>query len=118
MSVLHSITVTNPDTPKLQRRKHQRTLDQMKRDFKKFKQAGKKKIQKTAKLFNNVIRKTIVEVKLERVAPPYLHILLGILNKHYDLLENECHSLDEQIAKAVAKSDVIMDVHRERRSRQ
>ena len=34
--------------------------------------------------------------------PPYLHILLGIVKRHHDMLEKECHSIDLQIADVLA----------------
>ena len=36
------------------------------------------------------------------VCPPYLHILLGIVKLHHDLLETECHKLDLQIGERLA----------------
>ena len=37
-----------------------------------------------------------------QICPPYLHILLGIVKKHHDLMELECHNLDELVAVDVA----------------
>lgn len=78
-----------------------RTLTQIKRDYQRHSRSGKKK--STAKLFNNVIRKPLVELELEQVAPPYLHILLGIVKKHHVMLEDECHALDVRLAKSLAR---------------
>ena len=79
----------------------QRSLCQIKRDYSKYKHAGKQK--SNAKMFNNVIRKPILDIELEQVVPPYLHILLGVVKKHHDLLEADCHSLDKEIAKKSSK---------------
>ena len=85
----------------------QRSLTEIRQDYRRYVGSGKK--QTTAKLHNNVIRKPIVEVDLNQVAPPYLHILLGVVKKHHDLLERDCHSLDQQIAKVMAQSDAKID---------
>ena len=37
--------------------------------------------------------------------PSFLHIVLGIVKKHGDLLEAACHGLDKQIAKEHAEED-------------
>ena len=63
----------------------QRTLLQMQADYKKFRRTGKKK--QKAKMYNNVIRKYVMNIDLDHVCPPYLHILLGVVKKHHDLLE-------------------------------
>ena len=34
----------------------------------------------------------------DHICPPYLHILLGIVICHHDMLEKECHSIDLEIA--------------------
>ena len=60
--------------------------------------------KKIAKLYNNAIRRPLVNIELDHVAPPYLHILLGITKKHHDLLEDECHSLDKLIGQSLASS--------------
>ncbi|KAL8570149.1 hypothetical protein ACOMHN_030946 [Nucella lapillus] len=80
-----------------------RSVVQIKRDYKQYRRAGKKK--KDAQLFNNVVRHPVIDVELEQVAPPYLHILLGIVKKHHDLLEDQCHKLDQQVARSVASGD-------------
>ena len=37
------------------------------------------------------------------MAPPCLHILLGISKKHHDILEKDCHALDKQIGVTLAE---------------
>ena len=39
------------------------------------------------------------------VIPPYLHILLGITNKHQKLLENEVHKIDCLLLKQEDSSE-------------
>ena len=38
-----------------------------------------------------------------QVVPPYLHIMLGVVKKHQTLLQQDCHSLDQDIGMALAK---------------
>ena len=83
----------------------QRSLEQIKKDNRKFRQAKKK----VAKHHNNAIRRPILDIELDHVAPPYLHILLGITKKHDVLLEKECHELDTQIAESIAKAGNTTD---------
>ena len=80
----------------------QGSLSQMKKDYRKFSRAGKGKTK--AKFYNNVIRKSLIQIDLDHVAPPYLHILLNIVKKHHNLLEKDCHALDEHIPKSLAKT--------------
>ena len=62
----------------------------------------KKQQPKNAKFFNNVILRPILDIELEQVVPPYLHILLGVVKKHHDHLEKDCQSLDDQLAQSLA----------------
>lgn len=55
-------------------------------------------------MYNNVIRKYVMNIDLDHVCPPYLHILLGVVKKHHDLLEKECHSIDLAIAQHLAEN--------------
>ena len=46
------------------------------------------------------------------VIPPYLHLLLGIVEKHHTLLENDCLKLDTLIADTLVKEQkVLSDVN-------
>ena len=40
----------------------------------------------------------MVGIALDRVSPPYLHILLGIVLRHHKFLEDEAQRLDKNIA--------------------
>ena len=84
-----------------------RSLQNIKSDHMKYHKAGSKK--QTAKAYNNVTLAPVWDIELQHVAPPYLHLLLGITKKHHLLLEKECHTLDEEIAKALAKEDSPVD---------
>ena len=80
-----------------------RSLVNLKRDHRNFKIRGGGD-KKKAKAYNNVVHRPIFDIELSQVAPPYLHVLLGVVKKHHDLLEDECHTLDLAIASVYARS--------------
>ena len=53
----------------------------------------------------NAIHEPLWPVSISRVCPPYLHVLLGVVKKYNDLLEDDCHNIDLQIAKDQAEMD-------------
>ncbi|KAK3761956.1 hypothetical protein RRG08_035160 [Elysia crispata] len=53
--------------------------------------------QEVAK-YHNALRTPLLNIQLDSVSPPYLHILLSIVLKHHKLLEDTAHMLDTQIA--------------------
>ena len=73
----------------------QRSLHNIKRDNMRYRNSSKH----IAKLHNNAIRRPLLDIELDQVAPPYLHILLGITKKHHDLLEEQCNCLDKEISE-------------------
>ncbi|GFO08040.1 amine oxidase [Plakobranchus ocellatus] len=72
-----------------------RSLDSLISDNLSFMQDNADK--KSAAKYNNSLHAPILSIQLDRVSPPYLHILLGIVLKHYKLLENAAHLLDTKI---------------------
>ena len=82
-------------------------LPTMKQDHHKFKTKGKGKKAKAAQ-YNNCIGEILWDVPVRCVCPPYLHILPGVVKRHHDLLESECHKLDVAIAKDIAISPVTL----------
>ena len=102
MHLLQSIKITDSDTTPFQFHGNiaKRSLANIRRDNIRYRHSRKK----IAKLYNNAIRRPLVNIELDHVAPPYLHILLGITKKHHDLLEDECHSLDKLIGQSLASS--------------
>ncbi len=74
-----------------------RTLEQLKKDYAEFKKAGCP-IKKQSKYFN-VISHPLINISICNVCIPYLHILLGICKKHFDLLEIECLGLEKILAE-------------------
>ena len=82
----------------------ERTPRSIKSDLRKHKRAGSKK--KTTKPYNNVVLSPIWDIELTHVAPPYLHLLLGIVKKHHDLLERDCHYTGKQTALSLATKKI------------
>ena len=56
-----------------------------------------------AKHFNNVVREPLLSIPLVHVAPPYLHILLGIVKKHHDIIESVYNQIDKDITHVNAE---------------
>ena len=79
-----------------------RTLN-IRSDFRKFRRTGSK--PSSARVYNNVVAAPIWDIELTHVAPPYLHILLRVVKKHHDLLEQECNDLDKALAELLSKED-------------
>ena len=79
----------------------------MRRDYRTFLKGGENK--KKAAACNNVINYPLCKVPLCHVCPPYLHIVLGIVKKHHDMLDNECHKLDKDIATYLAQTNQPVD---------
>ena len=82
----------------------------IKRDYCAFKRNGKDK-RKAAK-HHNVIRCPVFQIELDRVCPPYLHIVLGIMKKLHSLLEEKCHRLDEEPADCLACQERGLDINK------
>jgi hypothetical protein len=85
-----------------ERDEENRTLKQMKEDFHAFCVEGQQN-KKFASRYHNMIHNPLLDVKLLYVCPPYLHILLGIIKLHNDLLENDSHEIDKAIAIEMAE---------------
>ncbi len=79
----------------------QRTLVKIKKDHTKFEKDGGN--LKRQSLFHNSIHSSIFNIPISHICIPYLHILLGIVKKHHDLLESACHTIDVEVAKEKAK---------------
>ena len=80
----------------------ERNLKTMQRNLDDFNESGKD--IKNAKEYFNVINHPLLNIDLDMVCPPYLHILLGVVKRHHDLLLKDMTSLDEDIGKYLAKS--------------
>ena len=59
----------------------QRDIKSLRNDLKKFVVAGAVKAK--AKEFHNVIHAPMLDIELDHVCPPYLHLLLGLVVKHH-----------------------------------
>ena len=81
----------------------QRTLVALKHHTKFIKKGGGK--VNLASCYHNVIREPLWDIKINQTCPPYLHILLGIVKSHHNLLEKELHEVDLQIAQRIMLSN-------------
>ena len=52
-----------------------------------------------ASSYHNIIHEPLWKISIQNVCPPYLHILVGIVKKHHNLLERDLHEVDLEIAK-------------------
>ena len=84
-----------------------RKLSSLKKNHRQFVTRGKG-IKAKAQQFFNSIHSPIWEIPVRQVCPPYLHILLGIVKRHHDLLEDECYQIDKFIAVDIARSNVAL----------
>lgn len=101
-------TITKDKIKKGEGPAQERTLVALKSDFLHFEKDGKGK-RANAKHFNNVCSQPLWAIELSHVCPPYLHILLGITQKHHALLEDLSHDLDISIAKDLAQKRKTVD---------
>ncbi|GFO09968.1 amine oxidase [Plakobranchus ocellatus] len=74
-----------------------RSLESLLADNKMFMQQtdGEKK---QANKFYNSLHVPLDGIELDKVSPPYLHILLGLVLKHHKLLKDAAHKLDKKVA--------------------
>ena len=56
-----------------------------------------------------MIHEPLWDIEISNVCPPYLHILLGIVKKHHDLPEEECHAFDQKIAKEIVETNYVTE---------
>ena len=85
---------TNPPKP--------RTDQNMADDFISFSTVGNSNLSK-AKHFHNVIRSPMLPLSITHTAVPYLHILLSVVKKHHQLLEQQFYKIDQQIAAEIVQ---------------
>jgi len=73
-----------------------RSLANIKRSHRRFMKYGYG-LKKNVKRYHNCLHHPMLEVEPEKVAPPYLHILLGIVLKHHRQLEEAAHDIYVQL---------------------
>ena len=78
-----------------------RTLKSLRKDHRQFLGHGKGKKGNATK-FNNTVTSAVWHTSINHVCPPYLHVLLGIVKRHHDMLEKQCHSVDLEITDILA----------------
>ncbi|GFN81303.1 hypothetical protein PoB_000780900 [Plakobranchus ocellatus] len=78
-----------------------RSFNSMKENLTQFLASGGG--EKSTKHFKNVIHPAMLDTELDAVAPPYLHILLGIVGKHHSHMERDAAILDQKLLDQRAK---------------
>ena len=81
-----------------------RKLSSIKVQQRRFETEGDGKKSKAAS-YENCIYAPIWDIRIQYVCPPYLHILLGVIKRHHDLLETACSRIDRSIALFIARCD-------------
>ena len=68
--------------------------------------------------YENCINFPMLNIEIDHVVPPYLHILLGIMKRHHELLEDAAEVLDHRLMKQeprnykhAGQSDVAASLH-------
>jgi hypothetical protein len=67
--------------------------------------------KKVAK-YHNEVNNPILDIELNYVTPPYLHILLGIVQKHHKLLESAADEIDLLIFESVNEQNIDNNINR------
>ena len=75
-----------------------RTLELLRRGHRRFKLYGHGNKKKVA-WYHNCLHKPLITCELDRVAPPYLHLLLGLVLRHHRLLEAAANAVDAMLAQ-------------------
>ena len=89
-----------------------RVLSSIQRDHADFVKEGAN-LKKEAQ-YHNAAHASVLNIPVHATCPPYLHVPLGVVKKHHNLLEAACHKLDVDIAIDRAKepgnlSDQLFD---------
>ena len=79
-----------------------RSLVTLRMSHQKFTKKGQGK-KSVASAYNNCIHEPMWPIRISHTTPPYLHILLGIVKKHHDLLTAQCHELDILLAETLSQ---------------
>ena len=79
-----------------------RNLERLHTDNIAFVEHGEHK--KDVNKHNNSLHAPLIQLELDQVVPPYLHILLGIVQKHHNHLLSAAHLIDERLLK---QSDIF-----------
>ena len=73
-------------------------------DFQKFRTLPHED-KRQASQYNNCINAPLLNIQLDKISPPYLHILLGIILKHHHLLELAADDIDKTIYNTTTNTD-------------
>ncbi|CAH3103928.1 unnamed protein product [Pocillopora meandrina] len=82
------------------RHAEKRSLENIQEDYDKFVADGS--VTSRQKFYHNVIHEKLLDIELDKVCVPGLHISLGVFKKLFDELENQCFELDKKIQMVLA----------------
>ncbi|XP_072027206.1 uncharacterized protein [Amphiura filiformis] len=74
-----------------------RTQANIKENFERYTTEGNFDKRKSKKISKSIVREPMLCIEPENVVVPSLHVSLGIFKRLYDLLEEECNTLDNTI---------------------
>ena len=57
----------------------------------------------------NVIKEPLFEIELNQICPLYLHILLGVVVKHHNILLTGCNKIDRELGRYIARNKRLPD---------
>ncbi|XP_028518266.1 uncharacterized protein LOC114576217 [Exaiptasia diaphana] len=83
--------------------KEERTLEKLLRDYEKFKENGENIGR--AKQYNNAIRPPLLNIPIDQVCLPGLHISIGIFERLYELLTAAFRAFDKDMANFLANRE-------------
>ena len=90
------------EKPTERREVNKRTLESLQEHHESFQHEGHGD-KKRAKEHMNVVMPLVWDIPVRNVAPPYLHIFLGVVQKHHKLLEDDVFDLDKRICLDMVK---------------
>ncbi|XP_071944865.1 uncharacterized protein [Antedon mediterranea] len=89
-----------------------RSLETLRRDLERFQDDGNRLHR--AKFFNNVVANIILNIPLNQVCPPGLHISLGLYLKHFKSFEDACQVLDNEMGFHLANYQMTEETNQHR----
>ena len=82
-----------------------RDVSMISRDYQKFQDCFHCD-KKFARKCRNIVSKPLLDIPLDQVIVPFLHITLGVVKKNHELLEHICNKIDKKMAKLIVKKNI------------
>ena len=83
-----------------------RTLERISEQVNLYEDEGMAQKQ-VMKEYENCINRPMLDIEIDHVVPPYLHILLGLMKRHHELLEEVANDLDHVIMNQEKKECLL-----------